>query len=125
LISITGEFIKEPYSDFILFSQAVAYYISKVNDSDAQKKSIEAFMKICDEKLDKSLYNTHLIVLNIIFNCLAPSSPNRMVILKTMIKVCKLNSKEYLFAPYLLNIDDLLDTSVYSLDDQLDIYEDF
>lgn len=48
-----------------------------------------------------------------------------MIILKKMIKICKHHSKEYLFAPYLLNIGDLLDTSVYSLEAQLDIYEDF
>jgi len=42
-----------------------------------------------------------------------------------MIKICRKHSKEYLFAPYLLNIDDLLDISVYSLKEQLKLYEKF
>lgn len=63
--------------------------------------------------------------MNAIFNALSPDSKNRLTLLRKMIKICKTNNKEYLFAPYLFNIDDLLNTSVYGLEDQCEIYEEF
>jgi hypothetical protein len=63
--------------------------------------------------------------MNAIFNALSSDSKNRLILLRKMIKICKHENKEYLFAPYLSNIDDLLNTAVYSLEDQCEIYEEF
>lgn len=81
-------------------------------------------MKLLNDKLGND-YATSLNVLNGVFNSCPSSSTNRLIILNMMIKICRTHSKEYLFAPYLLNVGDLLDTSVYPLEDQLKLYEKF
>jgi UV DNA damage repair endonuclease len=86
---------------------------------------VDAIIKLGEDKFEKSHYNTFLTLMNAIFNALSPDSKNRLILLRKIIKICKHENKEYLLAPYLSNIDDLLNTAVYSLEDQCEIYEEF
>lgn len=125
LIGIGKEFVKEPYTNFVQYCHSIAYFTSKIKDTEQQKVCLEKIMNLLDDKQDKDNYTTQISVLNGFFNSCQSDSTNRLIILKKMIKICRQHSKEYLFAPYLLNIDDLLDISVYSLKEQLKLYEKF
>lgn len=107
------------------FFHVVSYYISKLTDEKEQREVIDKVIEFADANLDDNNSNTHIVILNGVFNAMEMTNKNRIVLLRKLIKVCKSNSKEYLFAPYLLNINDLLNLSVYDLGEQLDIYEDF
>lgn len=107
------------------FFHVVSYYISKLTEEKEQRDVIDKVIEFADSHLEESNSNTYILILNGVFNAMEMTNKNRIVLLKKLIKVCKSNSKEYLFAPYLLNINDLLNLSVYELSEQLDIYEDF
>jgi len=125
LIETGSKYAVEPYTNFVQYSHNLAYFISKVENPEEQLECIQKIIELGEDKFEKTYYNTFLSVLNGIFNAIAVTSRNRLIILKKMIKICKDNGKEYLFAPYLLNIDDLLDISVYNLEEQLEIHEEF
>lgn len=107
------------------FFHVVSYYISKLTEEKEQRDVIDKVIEFADSHLENSNSNTYILILNGVFNAMEMTNKNRIVLLKKLIKVCKSNSKEYLFAPYLLNINDLLNLSVYELSEQLDIYEEF
>jgi len=125
LCEVGEKYAVEPYTNFTSFTPSLAYFLSKVDTDAGQKECVDRIIKLGEDKFEKNHYNTFLSLMNAIFNALSIDSKNRLTLLKKMIKICKHNNKEYLFAPYLLNIDDLLKTSVYSLEEQLDIYEEF
>ena len=107
------------------FYHVVSYYIAKLKDEAEQRDCINEVIDFTGEHLEKSDPNTYIIILNGVFNAIDMTNKNRIILLKKLIKVCKEDNKEYLFAPYLLDINDLLNLSVYELSDQLDIYEEF
>lgn len=107
------------------FFHVVSFYISKLTDQNEQRDVIDKVIEFADAHLENANSNTYILILNGVFNSMEMTNKNRIVLLKKLIKVCKSNSKEYLFAPYLLNINDLLNLSVYELSEQLDIYEEF
>jgi hypothetical protein len=125
LIAVGEKYAVEPYTNISQFCHCLAYFTSKVETEAGQKECVDAIIKFGEDKLEKSHYNTFLTLMNAIFNALSPDSKNRLILLRKIIKICKHENKEYLFAPYLSNIDDLLNTAVYSLEDQCEIYEEF
>jgi len=125
LIQVGDKYAVAPYTNFNQFAQSLAYFVSKVDNPESEEECVHKIIKLGEDKFEKTHYNTFLSLMNTIFNALSVDSKNRLTLLKKMIKICKHNNKEYLFAPYLLNIDDLLNTQAYGLMEQLEIYEEF
>lgn len=124
LIDIGLENTDEPYRNFVQYMQGISYYMSTINNDEIQSNIVAH----CIEKLKAKFHeriDVYLNVLNIVFNALKMTSNNRLILLKEIIQVCKNANKGYLFAPYLLNIEDLIDLSVLSLEEKQAVYEDF